>query len=177
MIDLHNADVYATNESITTSTRHEGQLRLEAEEIMPRFNKIDHLYNMQPNFSNDRIQQQIIGMDRNKIILEPSDSWAVPLMGYEPNLRYKRIRGTGNLHSILPFVELKSTEKGDMIGHQRNEFGDIMTYIPLGMGQTPTRIDTTVSPIGISQTTEMELNAPFWYNNQYQWGFNNFALQ
>ncbi len=175
MINLYNADIIARDGPITTNTNLQGHMPIESTyTLTPSLDQLDSLYHEPPDLTEDLYRQQVMGVDYNRILPQPSDTWAVPALGYMPNTNFKRI-APESIQTIIPLIHLDARTDPSIVGHQRNDFGDVMPYEPLGMGQTPTKIDTTISPIGISSVTDAEQSDLFWYTDELPYGFHNFT--
>lgn len=175
MINLYNADIIARDEPITTNSHLQGHMPIESSyTLTSSLQQLDSLYKSPPELTEDLYSQHVTGIDYNRIMPQPTDTWAVPTLGYMPNTNYKRINPE-SINTIMPLIHLDAVMDPAIVGHQRNDFGDIMAYVPLGMGQTPTKIDTTISPIGISAITEAEQQDLHWYTDELPWGFHNFT--
>lgn len=176
MINFSGFDVYSTEGSIIDSSHMSGHLVIEQPYNSTSLSQLGNVYASAPSLDYSTVPQNVSGINRNPVSLELTDTWAVPSLGYEPNLSYKHLP-RAPLSNILPFVELNARTVPNIVGHQYNTFGDVISMAPLGMGQTPAHIDITVSPVGISSITEQDLEPPFWYTPEFPWGFCNYALK
>ncbi len=179
MIEINVSDVYA---GVTEAdTVFHGPLAVQQPigdplfaNLKPAYNKHEHL-----SYASHVPTINVHGQNYSSPALQRANDYRIPLAGYEPNHSFRHIPH-GKIEFIQPLVdfEIKVDEKAEYFGHSKDTFGNVQSYAPLGIGQTPTNVDlATNTPFGITPIPEEAICcAPFWYNAEYPWGFNNYSL-